>query len=284
MIPVDPPFMTVKDTLTAACKRLRNSVLRIRILAREKDLSAAEETYINAAEHNELYRLAITAREAEELLPDRDGVHLRNLYNAGLVGRKDGRIKYDELKARAPYGRCLLCGNGEIGSLDHHLPKDMLPLYAICPVNLVPACGKCNQMKGDRIGVTTSQRTLHPYYDRPGQTGRYLFADITSWPVQFRIQALPEWDAELRARVEYHFHTFKLAQRYAEFCISEVTANQWLHQKIRRESGVLALTAHLQEDAEQHASTHGLNAWDTALRYGLADSAWYLHRGVLESP
>ncbi|WP_250301337.1 HNH endonuclease [Streptomyces sp. A 4/2] len=284
MIPLDPPAMKVKDTLTAACGRMQNSVLRLRLLAREKDLSAAEKTYTDAAEHNALYALAVTARDAEEQIPDRDGEHLRNLYSAGLVGRKHGREKYDELKARAPFGRCLLCGNSEIGSLDHHLPKDTLPLFTICPVNLVPACSKCNQAKGDRIGATASQRTLHPYYDRPGQAGRYLFADITSWPVQFRIQALPVWDAELRARVEHHFVTFNLAQRYAEFCISVLTANQWLHQKIRRESGLSALTAHLQEDAEQHASTHGLNTWDTALRYGLADSNWYLHHGVNQNP
>ncbi|MGW5354747.1 hypothetical protein ACWERV_30075 [Streptomyces sp. NPDC004031] len=284
MIPLDPPAMTVKETLTAACMKLQNSVLKIRLLARERDLSAAENIYIDAAENNDLYTIATTAQKAERLLPDRDGEHLRTLYSTGLVGRKDGRLKYDELKARAPFGRCLLCGNSEIGSLDHHLPKDSLPLYTICPVNLVPACGKCNVMKGDRIGATAGQRTLHPYYDRPGDNGRFLFADITGWPARFRIHALPDWDAELRARVEYHFHTFKLAQRYAEFCVSVVTGNQWLHQKIRRESGVPALTAHLREDAEQHARTHGLNVWDTALRYGLAESTWYVNQGVLESP
>ncbi|WP_432164596.1 hypothetical protein [Streptomyces sp. bgisy031] len=40
------------------------------------------------------------------------------------------------------------------------------------------------------------------------------------------------------------------------------------------------LTARLREDAEQHATTHGLNSWLTALRYGLADSTWYLNHGV----
>ncbi|MFD0494752.1 hypothetical protein [Streptomyces rhizosphaericus] len=276
--------MKVKDTLTAACKGVRNRVLKLRLEAREMDLSAAEKTYIDAAEHNWLYALAITAQHAEEQVPDRDGEHLRTLYSSGLVGRKGGRMKYDELKARAPFGRCLLCGNSEVGSLDHHLPKDTLPLYTICPVNLVPACGKCNQAKGDRIGATASQRTLHPYYDRPGLAGRYLFADITSWPVQFRIQSLPEWDAEMIARVDHHFRTFNLAQRYAEFCTSVLTANQWLHRKIRRDSGRSALAAHLQEDAGQHASTHGLNTWDTALRYGLADSAWYLDHGFDQNP
>ncbi|WP_327207227.1 hypothetical protein OG336_00110 [[Kitasatospora] papulosa] len=284
MIPLDPPVMTVEETLTASCKRMQNSVRRIRLLARETDLSAAEKAYVDAAEHDGLYAFALAARDAEKELPDRDGKFLKDLYKTGLVGRRDGRRKYDELKARAPYGRCLLCGNSEIGSLDHHLPKEALPLYTICPVNLVPSCGKCNQMKGDRIGATASERTLHPYYDRPGQAGRYLFADVTSWPVQFRIQALPAWDAELCARVKYHFRTFKLAQRYAEFCVSEVTASQWIHRQIRSEGGVPALTAHLQEDAEQHAHSHGLNTWDTALRYGLADSAWYLNHGVLESP
>ncbi|MER8219022.1 hypothetical protein ABTZ58_00140 [Streptomyces sp. NPDC094143] len=284
MIPIDPPAMTVKDTLTAACRRLQDPVLKKRLLAREGDLSAAEKKYTYFAEQDRLYALAIYERDAEKKTPDRDGVHLKTLYSAGLVGRRDGRRKYDELKARAPFGRCLLCGNSEIGSLDHHLPKEALPLYAICPVNLVPACGKCNQMKGDRIGITAGQRTLHPYYDRPGETGRYLVADITGWPVQFHIQALPNWDAELRARVEYHFDTFQLADRYAEFSVSVVTADQWLHRQIRSEGGIPALTDHLYEAAKQHARTHGPNAWDTALRYGLASSDWYLHHGVDEAP
>ncbi|MGW3557970.1 hypothetical protein ACWDNT_11465 [Streptomyces sp. NPDC000963] len=284
MIPLAPPAMTVKDTLAAACDGMRNNVLKLRLKGRELDLSAAETTYISAAENDRLYSFAITAKHTQEQIPDRDGEHLKDLYTAGLVGRKDGRRKYDELKARAPFGRCLLCGNSEIGTLDHHLPKDALPLYAICPVNLVPACGKCNQKKGDRVGATAYQRTLHPYYDRPGLTGRYLFADITSWPVRFRIQALPEWDAELSSRVDYHFRTFQLADRYAEFCVSLITANQWLHQKIRREGDRRTLAAHLQEDADQHAQTHGLNLWDTALRYGLAESSWYLDHGLHETP
>ncbi|MGW1170599.1 hypothetical protein [Streptomyces sp. NPDC002550] len=276
--------MRVKDTLTASCTGIQDPLLKARLLARESDLTAAEQRYTEAASHNGLYALAVAARATEKLTPDPDGEQLRTLYKTGLVQRKHGRIKYDELKARAPFGRCLLCGNSEIGSLDHHLPKDSLPLYTICPVNLVPACGKCNQAKGDRIGTSANQRTLHPYYDRPGDAGRYLFADVASWPVQFHIQPLPEWDTELTLRVAHHFHTFNLAQRYAEFSISVLTGNQWLHRKIRREGGTSALAGHLREDADQHADTHGPNTWDTALRYGLADSDWYLHHGVNQQP
>ncbi len=183
MIYVEPPDMRVEDTLTASCAGLQDASLKKRMLTRGPDLSAAEKAYKYAAEHDGLYAFALARQITQKLQPDPESEELRNLYSEGLVGRKEGRVKYDELKVRAPFGRCLLCGNSEIASLDHHLPKDALPLYAICPANLVPACSKCNQVKGNRIGTTATQRTLHPYYDRPGGAGRYLFADVQSWPV-----------------------------------------------------------------------------------------------------
>jgi hypothetical protein len=272
--------MKVKETLAASCAGIRDAELKVRLLSREADLTAAEEIYAAAGANGGLFALARTAQDTERRDPDIDGNDLRKLYEKGLVRRMDGRIKYDQLKARAPFGRCLLCGNGEVGALDHHLPKDSLPLYTICPENLVPACGTCNLAKGNRIGSSPGKRTLHPYYDRPGAAGRYLVAEVLSQAVQFRIQPLPEWDDELRERVDHHFRTFDLANRYAQFAISPLIAYQWLHQSIWRQGGPKGLAAHLQEAAAQHALTHGLNMWDTALLYGLADSDWYLNGGV----
>lgn len=284
MIPLDPPDMQVKDTLTASCVGMQDLKLKARLLTRESDLSAAEQEYTQAAEDNRLFALALVKQEAEEQRPDPDGDELRDLYSAGLVNRKEGRLKYNEIKARAPFGHCLLCGISEISSMDHHLPWKNFPIYAICPANLVPACSKCNQAKGDRIGTSPNERTLHPYYDRPDAEGRYLIADVSAWPVRFHIQPRPEWSAELRQRIEHHFYIFNLLRRFAEFSISTLTSNQWLHQKMFRLGGTQALTAHLREDADQHAKSHGLNAWETALRYGLADSAWYVSQGVHEAP
>ncbi|MCX4967457.1 hypothetical protein OHA98_22390 [Streptomyces sp. NBC_00654] len=272
--------MRVKDTLAASCAGIREAALKDRLLDREADLTAAEENYTDAGASGGLYLLALAGQAGEKLKPDPDGALLRDVYSRGLVARTEGRVRYDELKARAPFGRCLLCGNGEVGALDHHLPKDSLPLYTICPANLVPVCGTCNLAKGNRIGTSPGERTLHPYYDRPGTTGRYLMADVSSWTVQFRIQPLPDWDSELRQRVDHHFRSFKLAERYAEFAVSPLTSQQWLHRSIWRAGGSQALAAHLKEDADHHARTHGPNMWDTALRYGLADSDWYLSGGV----
>jgi len=284
MIHIGPPDMKVKDILTASCAGMQDLKLKKKLLEREPDLSAAEQAYVQAAECDGLFTLAVDAQVAEKRLPAPQRKELQDLYSAGLVGRKHGRVKYDELQARAPYGHCLLCGNGEVSSLDHHLPKDSLPLYAICPANLVPACGKCNQAKGNRIGTVASQRTLHPYYDSLGEVERYLIADVQGWPVQFRIQPLAEWDSELSQRVMHHFRVFNLEQRFAEFSVSPLASTRLHHQKILRLGGPSNLAAHLQEDAEFHSSTHGLNHWGTALRYGLADSVWYADHGVNDAP
>ncbi|HEY3472607.1 MAG TPA: hypothetical protein VGL47_46245 [Amycolatopsis sp.] len=276
--------MRVNETLIASCTGIQDKALKKRLLARESDLSTAEKAYTDAAASDDLYALALKAQATQESSPDPDSSELVKLYKAGLVGRKAGRVKYEALKAGAPFGRCPLCGNGEVHTLDHHLPKESYPLYAITPANLVPACGKCNLAKGDRIGTTADQRTLHPYYDHPGESGRFLIADIDRWPVRFRIQPLPQWSTELTHRVSHHFEIFDLARRFAEFAVSPVVENQWLHRRLLHTSGPVSLGEHLLEDADQHAKTHGLNTWGTALRYGLATSAWYVEHGVHQAP
>lgn len=280
MIPFEPPTIRVWQALAASCAGMQDNDLKARLLAREHDLSTAEKMYIEAAERNTLSTFALDTKAAELKSKDPDGALLKDLYTSGLVGRTKGRAIYDQLKARHPYRRCLLCGHGEITSLDHHLPKASFPLHTVCPVNLVPACSRCNQAKGDRIGNTGGERTLHPYYDRPGSAGRYLFATVDQWPVQFHVRPLPTWSTELTERVEHHFTVFKLTQRYSEFSVPMVAGFRWIHRQIKNKNGAQALTAHLLEDATEHVSTHGLNAWETALRYGLAASSWYLEDGL----
>ncbi|GAA0324800.1 hypothetical protein GCM10010302_74920 [Streptomyces polychromogenes] len=53
----------------------------------------------------------------------------------------------DALKAAAIYG-CTICGVAKPEQIDHHAPKNLYPLLALTPLNLVPACGLCNQGKG----------------------------------------------------------------------------------------------------------------------------------------
>lgn len=60
---------------------------------------------------------------------------------------------------------CPMCGSLKTTSLDHLLPKDDYPEFAIYSRNLVPACD-CNTKRGTTLkNVGEGVRILHPYYD-----------------------------------------------------------------------------------------------------------------------
>lgn len=64
---------------------------------------------------------------------------------------------------------CPFCGEEVIPStLDHFLPKEKFPEYAICLNNLIPMCTKCQgkDAKGEKILSLNNQRIfLNPYFD-----------------------------------------------------------------------------------------------------------------------
>lgn len=60
---------------------------------------------------------------------------------------------------------CLYCGIGEIDQIDHYLPQEYFPEYSILHKNLIPICGKCNEIKGHNIPGYNGKNYLHMIYD-----------------------------------------------------------------------------------------------------------------------
>lgn len=64
---------------------------------------------------------------------------------------------------------CPYCGEEvKPSTLDHYLPKEKFPEYAICLENLVPMCTKCQgkDAKGDKVLDENNYKYfLHPYYE-----------------------------------------------------------------------------------------------------------------------
>ncbi len=60
---------------------------------------------------------------------------------------------------------CPMCGGLGKGTLDHYLPKDDYPSFAVLSKNLVPACD-CNSKRNTTVkGDREPERVIHPYYD-----------------------------------------------------------------------------------------------------------------------
>lgn len=75
---------------------------------------------------------------------------------------------------------CAMCGSKFPWSLDHILPKDDYPEWAVFSKNLVPAC-RCNITRGKALlgNPVTQARVLHPYFDN-AFVHRQLSCSITS--------------------------------------------------------------------------------------------------------
>ncbi|WP_282146157.1 hypothetical protein [Alteromonas stellipolaris] len=79
---------------------------------------------------------------------------------------KDCLTFIPETRYEMPTLICLMCGGFGMGTLDHYLPKDIYPEFALFSENLVPACN-CNSLRGTaHKGTATPQRVIHPYFDQ----------------------------------------------------------------------------------------------------------------------
>jgi len=66
--------------------------------------------------------------------------------------------------------KCAYCGIGDTNYLDHYLPKDNFPEYAVHSHNLVPCCSYCNEKKSmlflDGDGI---RKIFNPYFEEVGE-------------------------------------------------------------------------------------------------------------------
>lgn len=70
-----------------------------------------------------------------------------------------------EMRESTEHLVCPMCGSMHSGTLDHYLPKNGFPIFAVFSKNLVPAC-KCNTKRKETLtGVNPKERVLHPYFD-----------------------------------------------------------------------------------------------------------------------
>ncbi|WP_394136815.1 HNH endonuclease [Cytobacillus oceanisediminis] len=66
--------------------------------------------------------------------------------------------------------KCGYCGLGDTNYLDHYLPKDDFPEYAIHIHNLVPCCSYCNEKKSNLfLDETGLRKVFNPYFEEVGE-------------------------------------------------------------------------------------------------------------------
>lgn len=103
---------------------------------------------------------------------------LRHCYDGS--GQNLSRMKRDFLDglSKAALARCPYCMLRQPGTIDHFLPIDLYPEFAVLVLNWVYACGTCNLKKGIRL-IDAPRAVLSPYFDAISSAQPLLYARVT---------------------------------------------------------------------------------------------------------
>ena len=150
LLAVDPT--DVFDAIATAKHPPRRARMRA---ARPRVLEAYEAYEQGAPEVGELDEAALTDDQKEAMR------HAFTVETAPMTELRGNLLK------RVSVARCPFCGISESSTLDHYLPKEQYPEFAVFPKNLVPSCAVCNTRKRDRIldESTNVRLFLHPCFD-----------------------------------------------------------------------------------------------------------------------
>lgn len=272
-IPSDLP----EEVFRLCISRIEDEELKARLTTVESDVVTAADAYRIAASTGALHALPIQ----DDIRGIVSKKEMADVYKLRMVPKRSpGRPIYDKLMSAPAYGRCPLCGQRDVSTLDHHLPKTCFPALSVVPINLVPACSDCNKAKREKVPDVAGEQTLHPYFDdiEGDEWLRAELVQVLGPALRFFVYPPTEWDSIKVSRVRYHFKMFKLDELYASYAAEEFVSIRDSLRKLLSQNDVAGIKRHLQDQAESREVVQ-LNSWQTAMYKALASSDWFCQGG-----
>ncbi len=184
------------------------------------------------------------------------------------------------------FDECPYCGIGEPLTLDHYVPKETHPEFAILPANLVPLCHACNTVyKRDQFLCAGGNRIfIHSYFDTiPAYS--FIRASIdstgTETIVSFKINHDPA-NADFSLVLERQFLALNLAERFFKKSASMMSRNSPTFQRFFKSGGGARLAMELRALADGLRPSRTSNHWEVALIDALAASAEFCGGGFVK--
>ncbi|WP_281612916.1 hypothetical protein [Flammeovirga sp. SubArs3] len=194
----------------------RNEIDDINNIIIEKNNGVKKETLkklqsLIVSRYNKYIEIKELKRCANISFSSDDIIALQSLYSSKTVTAKE--ITQQVLDNLNPNHSetCLYCGVGEIDQIDHFLPQKFFPEFSILHKNLIPICGKCNQIKGDKIAGINGVNYIHSIFDKLPMES-YLKCNISYTGiipvVEYSIK-----DSFSTSVIAEHFRNLKINQR-----------------------------------------------------------------------
>ena len=236
------------DVFKKCISNIRDQDFKERLKSSQHKIDDFSIEYEASAFNNLLHQLPT---HEQELYVTKE--EMVKIYDTKFVPKgQPGREVYDKLMIAPKFGRCPLCGQGIVTTLDHHLPKTKYPALAVTPSNLIPACYDCNRVKESIIPNSKEEETLHPYFDDfNGEKWLFAVVEEGDYPsVTFKICVPNNWDSLIEKRIEKHFQTFQLYKMYSSYAAEEVADKAYQLCNTYSSGGETALRSHLFDSAK----------------------------------
>ncbi|HCP5456224.1 TPA: hypothetical protein OEH49_001437 [Escherichia coli] len=267
------PNDSALDVFNACIDRVRDEDLKRRLIACSQEIEDSSIEFDAKVSIAQLHTILPKDNVATVVTVD----EMKVVYTSRMAKKlAPGRIYYDKLMSLPDHGRCPLCSQRVVSTLDHHLPKAHFPSLAVSPFNLIPACQDCNKIKSEDIPICSEEETLHPYYDDV-EAFVWVKAKIReSIPVAIEFYVEPPEDCPplLAKRMKYHFKAFKLSALYASHAAEELASIEYIAKRIYDGGGSIELKKYLTETAAGKKSV-SLNSWQSALYSCLSENNWF---------
>lgn len=267
------PSDSALDVFQTCIERIRDEDLKRRLLACSKEIQDSSLEFDAKASKAQLH----TILPKENIATIVTASEMNAVYTNRMAKKlAPGRIFYDKLMSLPDHGRCPLCSQRVVSTLDHHLPKAHFPSLAVSPFNLIPACQDCNKTKSEDIPRCSEEETLHPYYD---DVEKFIWVKARiseSIPVAIEFYVAPPimCPPVLAERMKHHFKAFRLAALYASHAAEELASIEYIAKRVHDESGSIELKKYLAEIAAAKQSVN-LNSWQSALYSCLSENEWF---------
>lgn len=195
----------------------------------------------------------------------------------GMPGHK----YYNQIKSAAPHDKCPLCSVRKVDTLDHYLPKSKYPVFAVTPINLIPACTPCNKGKHIDYPKSNIDQTLHPYYDNVENESWIKANVLQTNPISFEyyVDCPNAWSQILKDRSINHFNSFNLNELFSSHASEELRGAKRHLIKLYNDNPNL-LHDHLAEAYDSRLEL-GLNSWQAVMYNALLNDVWFCTGGIL---
>jgi hypothetical protein len=259
ILPIDAAALF--DEIAAAKRAPRGARMRA---ARASVIAAYQQYESSAPEVGGLVPAQLTAVQQEAL---------RHAY---MVETEAMNRMREQLLLSVLVAQCPFCGIGEARTLDHYLPKERFPEFSVLPINLVPSCPICNNLKRDRVlnAGTDIRMFVHPYFDVvPNVDFMVVNARLeeNALILAYRLQRPAEMHARTFRRLQSHFEELDLADRYRRMGLNNL-GEQYpaLSRTYGQEALADRVAEKLLEVAQDYEASRGPNHWLAKLYRALA--------------